>query len=113
MDTLSFEAPLDDLTDFGADAVLGDSVYQVLEGPRDLRRLRATIMDVARYSGARKDRRAILILDEPQLSENRLREEWASVQDIFRPEILRRMALVIHREGSPDQVIGELVRQQR
>jgi hypothetical protein len=108
MDVLSFEVSLDDLSSFWADAVLGDSIFEVLVGPRDLRQLRATIMDVARYSGTKKDRRGILILDEPQLSENRLREEWASVQEIFRPEILHRLALVIHREGAPDQIIGQL-----
>ncbi|MFN5960662.1 MAG: hypothetical protein ACK5CW_04190 [Verrucomicrobiota bacterium] len=113
MDTLRFEVSLDDLAGFRAAAVLGDSVFEVLVEPRDLRRLRATIMDVARYSGTKKDRRGILILDEPQLSENRLREEWASAQGIFRPEILHRLALVIHREGLPDQVIGQLSWQER
>lgn len=113
MDTLRFEVSLDDLAGFRADAVLGDSVFEVLVEPRDLRQLRATIMDIARYSGTKKDRRGILILEEPQLSENRLREEWSSVQDIFRPEIVHRLALVIHREGVPDQVIGQLGWQER
>ena len=113
MHTLRFDVALDDLAGFRADAVLGDSVFEVLTEPRDLRRLRATIMDVARYSGTKKDRRGILILDEPQVSENRLREEWASVQDIFRPEILNRLALVIHRKGWADQVIGQLGWQER
>ena len=70
-------------------------------------------MDVARYSGGKRERRGILVLDEPQVSESRLHEEWASIQSIFRPEILHRLALVIHREGVTDQVFGELGWQER
>ena len=108
MNTLRFEVPLDDLPGFRADALLGDSLFEVLVGPRDLRRLNSKIMDVARYIHTKRDRRGILILDEPQLTENRLHEEWLSIQDIFRPEILHRLAFVIHREGVPDHIIGQL-----
>lgn len=113
MGTLRFEVPLDDLAGFRADAVLGDSIFEVLVEPRDLRRLRASLMEVARYSGGLRDRRGILVLDEPQVSESRLHEEWASIQPIFRPEILHRLALVIHRQGVTDQVFGQLRRQER
>jgi hypothetical protein len=113
MDTLRFEVRLDDLAGFRADAVLGNSIFEVLVEPRDLRRLRASIMDVARYSGGLRERRGILVLDEPQVSESRLHEEWASVQPIFRPEILHRLALVIHRAGVPDEIIGQLGQQEQ
>jgi hypothetical protein len=111
MDKLRFEVPLDDLAGFRADAVLGDSIFEVLVQPRDLRRLKASLMDIARYSSGLRKRRGILVLDEPEVSESRLHEQWASLQQIFRPEILGRLALVIHREGVPDQVFGQLGRQ--
>lgn len=70
-------------------------------------------MQIAHYSAGDQKRRGILVLDEPQVSEDRLHEEWASIQSIFRPEILHRLALVIHRKGVPDEVIGQLGRQER
>ncbi len=57
--------------------------------------------------------RAVIILNEPHISEDRLQSEWAGVQKIFRPEIMRRLALVIHRGGSPEQTLGQLSQQER
>lgn len=113
MDTLRFGVLLEDLPGFEADAVLGNSIFEVLVGPRDMRRLRASLVDVARGLGGLRERRGILVLDEPQVRESRLREEWASIQSIFRPEILHRLAVVIHREGVPDQVFGQLDSQEQ
>ena len=48
MSSLRFAVALPDLPGFQADAVLGDSVFEVLIEPRDLRRLRASLMDIAR-----------------------------------------------------------------
>lgn len=113
MADIDFEVPLGDSSGFRADAVLGNSIFEVLAEPRDLRRLRASIMDVARYSGDNKDRRGILVLDEPRISDSRIRDEWASIQSIFRPDILRHLAVIIHREGFPTEVLGELDRKER
>jgi hypothetical protein len=70
-------------------------------------------MDIARYSGGLPARRGILLLDEPKVSESRIRAEWDSIQAIFRPEILNRLALVIHQKGAPDHIIGHLDRQEQ
>ena len=108
MNDLQFEVSLDDLPGFRADAVLGDSVFEVLIGPRDLRRLRAALMGIAQCCRGPRDRRGILILDEPQLTESRLHEEWEGIQTVFRSDILGRLAMVIHREGAEDQVFGQV-----
>lgn len=113
MKGLLFEVPLDDSSGFRADAVLGNSIFEVLTEPRDLRRLRASIMDVARHSGGAKGRRGILVLDEPKVGDSRLRDEWAGIQSIFRPDVLGQLAVVIHREGLPNEVFGELNREER
>lgn len=104
---------LEDLVGVRADAVLGNSVFEVLVEPRDLRRLRAALMDIARYSGGSANRRGILVLDEPGVSESRLLEEWEGTRSIFRPEILDRLAMVIHRGGKPDQIIGQMSAEER
>ena len=113
MNTLRFEVPLDDRHGFQADAILGNAVFETLLEPRDLRRLRASLIDIASVPGGKNIRRGILVLDEPQVSESRIREEWNSIQTIFRPEILQQLAMVIHREGEPDQVFGQLSSQER
>lgn len=108
MTDLRFEVPFDDASDFRADAVLGNSVFEVLIKPRDLRHLRASIVDIARYSGGARDRRGILVLNEPLISDVRLRDEWDSLQSVFHPDVLPKLAAVIHRKGSPDQILGKL-----
>lgn len=113
MNTLKFDTTSDDLSGFRADAVFGNSVFEVLIEPRDLRRLRASLMDIARCSGGPSERRGILVLDEPGVSESRLLEEWEGIRGIFRPEILDRLAMVIHREGKPDHIIGQMSAQER
>ena len=113
MNTLRFGVLLDDLPGFRADAVLGDSIFEVLTEPRDLRRLRASLMDVARVTAGRPERRGILVLDGPQISEPRLTDEWAGARAVIRPEVFRRLALVVHREGEPPQADESLTPDER
>lgn len=113
MPALQFEVSPNDPSGFRADAVLGNSVFEVLVEPRDLRRLRAAIMDIARYSGGGRDRRGILVLDEPQISDGRLHDEWAGIQTIFRPDILRHLAVVTFRDGLLNELGGELDLQEK
>jgi len=113
VETLRYEVPLDELPGFRADAVLGDTVFEVLVDPRDLRRLRASLIDVARISSSDRWSRVILILDEPRISEERLREEWEATFSLFRPGILESLTLVIRREDEPDEVMGQLTEQER
>ena len=108
MSALQFEVTFDDLPGFRADAVLGGSVFEVLTGTRDLRRLRASLMEIARLAAGQPLRRGILVLDEPEVSENRLFGEWKGAMAIVRPDIGNRLTMVIHRTGMPDQVSGNL-----
>lgn len=113
MNTLVFESKLIDLPGFVADAVLGDTVFEVLLDPRDIRRIRASVLDIARISASNHHRRGILILDEPQISDDRLREEWKSIQVLFRPAIFDRMTLVIRHDGTLGQVMGPVSDEER
>lgn len=108
MNTLKFDVSLGDLPGFRADAVLGDSVFEALIEPRDVRRLRAAVIDLARVVSENPQRRGILILDQPRITEARLVDEWSAMNSILRPEILRRLAMVIGLEGAPNPEIGQL-----
>jgi hypothetical protein len=111
MKSLQFDVSMDDLPGFRADAVLGDSVFQVLVDPRDLRRLRSSLMEMARIAG--EGRHSILILDEPQIGHIRLFEEWSGIQRLFRPQILERLTIVVRNEGNPEEVIGDLSHEEK
>lgn len=50
----------------------------------------------------------VLVLDEPRIGDDRLREEWHGIEVLFRPEIMERITLVIRREDAPDHVLGPL-----
>jgi hypothetical protein len=108
MTKLRYQVPLNDLPAFRADAILGDSVFEVLIEPRDVRRVRVALMEIARISSTVRDRRGIIIVDEPQMSEARLLGEWEGIQSIFRNEILEHLALVIRRKGFPERIVGKL-----
>lgn len=107
MSLLKFETSLPDIPAFFADAVLDDSVFEVLIEPRDLRRLRASLMDIARIAAGKRGRRGILVLVEPAISEDRLFLEWGTLQSFIRPEILDHLAMVIRRD-SQDMIFGRL-----
>lgn len=113
MSTLRFDVSLDDPPGFRADAVLGDSIFEVLLEPRDLRRLRASHMDVARLTAGNSKRRGILVLADPQISERRLFDEWTGARAVIRPEVFKRLAMFVYREGKPPQADETLKPEER
>lgn len=52
--SLQFEVPLDDLLGFQADAILGDSVFEVLIEPRDLTKHEIRISQVIARNALRQ-----------------------------------------------------------
>ncbi len=96
---LKFEQPVAHWPDFRADAVLGDTIFAVLIGQRDTRRLRAAILEMARISTGKDIRQVVLILEEPQLTTARLLDEWEGAAGVIRPELLTRLSMVIRRKG--------------
>lgn len=105
---LRFGTRRDKLAAFQADAVLDDSVFHVMPEVRDLRRLRAGLMDAARVISTGMPRRSILILEYPQISKERLHIEFAELPRLFRSEILDNLALVVRYEDGIEEIIGQL-----
>ena len=113
MGTLTFDSLVDQKQGFRPNAHIGNTIFEVLVELKDLRGLRASLMDIARYSAEGPDRHGILVLEEPHISESRLHNEWTSIGTIFCPDVFRRLGLVIHRNGAADQILGMVGPQER
>ena len=101
---LQFGRRLDHWPAFLADAVLDDTIFEVLPGLRDGRRLRAAALDMARAADADWIRHAILVLEKPQITPARLREEWAGARSVFRPDIADRLSLAMRYDETWDGI---------
>ena len=99
MNTLHFECPIEDFPGFRADAVLGDTVFEAIIEPRDARRLRTALVEMARVATANKVRRVILVLEEPMMTESRLHAEWQGIAAVLRPELFIKLSMAIRQSG--------------
>ena len=100
MNEIQFECPVENFRGFRADAATGDTFYQVLMEPKDARRLRTALMEMGRVATSDKARRVVLVLEEPAITESRLREEWQGAGLVIRPELFSRLALAIRQSGT-------------
>lgn len=113
MSDLKFEPKLEDHPGFQADALIGDTLFEVLADPRDLRRFHSALLELAKVLTVESRFHGVLILDEPLIGDDRLRQEWLGIGTLFRPEIVERITLVIRREDIPVQVLGPLTDMER
>ncbi len=100
MKSLRFECPIENFPGFRADAVTNDTIFEVKVEAKDARRLRTALMDLARVAAVDKVRRVLLVLEEPIITESRLKEEWNGAASVLRPELFARLSMVIHRSGN-------------
>lgn len=56
-------------------------------------------MNMARIISAGSARFAVLVLEEPQITESRLQEEWDGAASVIRPELFACLAMVYHQSG--------------
>ncbi len=104
MSSLQYDVSLDNLPGFRVDAVCGDNALEVIVDARDVRRLRSSLVEMGRI--ASQSMNAILIVDEPQISHDRLLDEWLGIQALFQPQILERLTIYIRREGEWNEAWG-------
>lgn len=104
MNELQYDVSLSNLPGFRADAIQGESVFQVVVDARDVRRLRSSLVEIGRVAGQGKH--GILILDTPHISDDRLFAEWLGMQTLFQTHILERLTLYIRREEDWNQTLG-------
>lgn len=80
--------------DYSDDGVVG----AVKRGLRSVTALRASFMQLAVFLAAHQDARGFIVLEDPVISDDRLREEWAGYTGAVLPEVAERLSLVKHAE---------------
>ena len=107
MKTLRYDCAIENFPGFRAVAVMDDTVYELLIETKDARRLRTTLMDLARVvATSEKIRRVILVLEEPGITDSRLQEEWQGAASVIRPEIFSHLSAVIRQSGKWSGIPG-------
>jgi hypothetical protein len=99
MKEIRFGRPIENFPGFRADAAVGNTIYQVLVKSKDARSLRTALMEMARVVSSDRARRAVLVLEEPAITESRLHEEWQGAASVIRPGLFNRLAMVIRQSG--------------
>jgi hypothetical protein len=99
MRNIRFQCPIENFPGFRADAVTDCAIFEVHVQAKDARRLRTALMEVAQLAEVDKKRRVVLVLEEPAITESRLRDEWKGAASVLRPELYARLSMAIHQSG--------------
>jgi hypothetical protein len=84
----------------GVNAEVGNTLIEVKVGVRAVRNLRTGVMDLAhRLTQKNAQQRALLVLADPQITQERLEREWRAAQETLRPEVMERISLVVFKDG--------------
>lgn len=77
----------------------GSRCVEIIVGAQGVRELDATVLRVARWLVEKHSRQGCIVLLGSQLSQERLRSEWNTIRNLVRPDVGRRIALLV--EGVP------------
>lgn len=95
MSKLLFEQLIDGVAgSYQADAVLGSWIFEVKRNLKDVRTLRDALLQMAHIAASRPDRHAILILDQPGITADRVLEEWRLFTLILDHGLKDRIAII-------------------
>jgi hypothetical protein len=84
----------------GIDVEVGNTLIEVKPGLRAVRNLRTGLMDLAyRLVQRTAQHRALLVLTDPEITQDRLEREWRAAQETLRPEVMERLNLVVFKDG--------------
>jgi hypothetical protein len=108
MSDFLFEIALTNVPGIRFDAMLGDLFFLVLREPRDVRRLRAACLEIARCAAWKDIRQVVLILQNPAISHARLQTEWDGLQSVLKPEIFNRLSVIVTKEHELQITLGDL-----
>jgi len=89
-------------SDFRVDGRWEDHVVAVKHQPRALREVQGALLRLAMYLDAEPAQRGVLLLVEPWISEERLRNERTKALSVLREELRARLLVVAQRGGSLD-----------
>lgn len=103
-----FEIVLTNVPGIRFDAMLGDIFFLVLREPRDVRRLRAACLEIARCAVWKDVRQVVLILQDPAISHARLQMEWDGLRSVLKPEIFSRLSVMVTKEQDAQTTMGDV-----
>lgn len=86
----------------------GDTVVEVKADPHSFRNLRAGLLQLAYYLAGQPNRRGLLVLARPRLSDIALAEEWRLAEQTLKKEVLDRLSVVAKRGDKIIVVAGNL-----
>ena len=98
---MSSTAPKDRRFELGyePDGQLGNVWVEVKTETHGLRNVRASLLELAYLLTEDPDRRGLLVLTDSRISEERLRDEWSRAERTLDRDVLRRLSVVLHRNG--------------
>jgi hypothetical protein len=110
---IQYERPVGGHLRRRVDAVAGHLIFEYKPQIRDLRILQAGVMGLAQVLQEEPNRRAILIIENTRISEQRMEAEWKSYINLFNPSIVERLGIAIFEEEELVQVHGSLHQEEK
>lgn len=86
----------------------GRTVIEVKSDPHSFRNLRSGLLQLAYYLADQPDRRGVLLLGDPRISDDALRDEWRLAERTLKSDLLERLTVVVKRGGEIIVVAGKL-----
>src|SRR5687767_7367781 len=86
----------------------GETVIEVKSDPHSFRNLRSGLLQLAYYLADQPNRRGLLLLGDPRISDVALREEWRLAERTLRSEVLERLTVAVKRGKEIVVVAGKL-----
>ena len=84
------------------------TVIEVKSDPHSFRNLRSGLLQLAYYLADQPDYRGVLLLGDPRISDEALREEWRLAERTLRSELLERLTVAVKRGDDVTVVSGQL-----
>lgn len=110
---IQYERPVGGHLRRRADAVAGPLIFEYKPQIRDLRMLQAGVMGLAQVLQEEANRKAILIIENTRISDQRMDAEWNSYLNLLNPSIVERLSIAIFEEEELIQVHGHLNQEER
>jgi len=86
------------------------NTVEIRHGLTSVRELQSAILNLARSASREPDRKAILVLVEPKMTEDRLRHEELEIRQMLKPDLAARLVVLIKRRevysGLPENTAG-------
>ncbi|MFM7164555.1 MAG: hypothetical protein ACKO3T_04870 [Planctomycetaceae bacterium] len=108
MSNFLFEIAVTDVPGIRFEAMLGDIFFLVLREPRDVRRLRASCLEIARCAAWKDGCQVVLILQNPAISHSRLQTEWDGLRSTLKPEIFERLSVIVTKKHELQTTLGNV-----